>query len=152
MLLFYWMNTRNKMRSYFLLGIFLVLICSMIYSCQSAEEIEYAKYMSNGKDIYVANCQNCHGKDGEGLGELAPPLTDSVFLKANKADLACIIKNGSNKEMIINGKKYDGKMPSFNLATIDIAQVTVYITNSFGNKQGMYTYEQVAKDLSTCKP
>lgn len=139
------------MRNYFLCGAFLLLLCSMIYSCQSAQEIEYAKYMSNGKDIYVARCQNCHGEKGEGLGELAPPLTDTVFLKANKANLACIIKNGSNTEMIINGKKYDGKMPGFNLAAIDIAQVTVYISNSFGNKQGMYTYEEVSRDLNSCK-
>ena len=107
--------------------------------------------MSNGNDIYVSRCQNCHGENGEGLGELAPPLTDTLFLKNNKTDLACIIKNGANKEMVIHGKKYDGKMPGLNLADIDIAQVIVYITNSFGNKQGMYTYEQVAKDLGSCK-
>ena len=123
----------------------------MIYSCQSAQEIEYAKYMSNGKDLYISHCQNCHGEKGEGLGELAPPLTDTVFLKTYKTAIACIVKNGSQQEMIVNGKKYDGKMPSFNLANIDIAQLTVYITNSFGNKQGMYTYEQVSKDLSLCK-
>lgn len=139
------------MRKYLILSISLMVICSIIYSCQSAQEIEYAKYMSNGKDIYVSRCQNCHGQNGEGLGDLAPPLTDTLFLKNNKADLACIIKNGSNKEMVINGKTYEGKMPSFNLADIDVAQVTVYITNSFGNKQGMYTYEQVSKDLNACK-
>ncbi len=139
------------MRNYFLCGIFLALLCGMIYSCQSTDEIEYAKYMSNGKDIYVSRCQNCHGEKGEGLGELAPPLTDTVFLKVNKKDLACIIKNGSNKGVIVHGKKYEGKMPGFNLADIDVAQVTVYITNSFGNKQGMYTYEQVSRDLSLCK-
>jgi len=138
------------MRNYIVFSGFLI-VCSLIYACQSTQEIEYAKYMSNGKDIYVSRCQNCHGDKGQGLSALAPPLTDTLFLKINKADLACIIKNGSNKEMIIHGKKYDGKMPSFNLADIDIAQVTVYITNSFGNKQGMYTYEQVSKDLASCK-
>lgn len=139
------------MRNYLLSGIFFMLLCGMIYSCQSSQEIEFSKYMSNGKDLYVARCQNCHGEKGEGLGELAPPLTDSTFLKTYKADIACIIKNGSHKEMIVNGKKYDGKMPGFNLADIDIAQLTVYITNSFGNKQGMYTYEQVSRDLNSCK-
>ncbi len=138
---------RNKLIS----GGFLILTFCMMYACQSEQEIAYAKYMSNGKDIYVSHCQNCHGEKGEGLGELAPPLTDTLFLKNNKTDLACIIKNGANKEMVIHGKKYDGKMPGLNLADIDIAQVIVYITNSFGNKQGMYTYEQVAKDLGSCK-
>lgn len=140
------------MRKYLLNSLFLLLICGMIYSCQSAGEIEYAKYMSNGKDIYIANCQNCHGEKGEGLGELAPPLTDSVFLKTNKTRLADIIKNGANEPMIIHGKTYEGKMPDFpTMHDIDVAQVLVYVTNSFGNNQGMYTYEQVAKDLSTSK-
>lgn len=140
------------MRRIILFAIFSVTICCIIYSCQSEGEIEQAKYLTSGKDIYIKNCQNCHGTNGEGLGELAPPLTDTVFLKSNKAQLACIIKNGSNKGVLIHGKKYEGKMPEFEkMPDIDIAQVIVYITNSFGNKQGMYTYEQVALDLKECK-
>ncbi len=129
-----------------------IICCCIIYSCQSAEEIEEAKYMSNGKDLYKIYCQNCHGETGEGLGELAPPLTDTVFLKKNKSQLACFIKNGSNKQMMINGKVYEGKMPSFEkLADIDVAQLVVYVTNSFGNHQGMYKYQKVAGDLRECK-
>ncbi len=132
-------------------GVFLGTIAIVINACQSASEIEMAKYLSNGKDIYQARCQNCHGEKGEGLGELAPPLTDTVFLKLNKQKLACYIKNGVNEPMEIHGKTYHEKMPAFkDLHDIDIAQVTVYITNSFGNKQGMYTYEQVANDLKNC--
>jgi hypothetical protein len=37
------------------------------------------------------------------------------------------------------------------LADIDIAQVIVYITNSFGNKQGFYDSEIATKDLEKCK-
>ena len=139
------------MRRTILIIIFSLTISCIIYSCQSAGEIELTSYITNGKDLYRTHCQNCHGENGEGLGALAPPLTDTIFLKTQKADLACIIKNGSNKPMVINGKTYEGKMPSFNLADIDLAQVIVYITNSFGNKQGMYKYEQVASDLKTCK-
>lgn len=134
--------------------IYFLLVASFIalYACQNSEEITFGKYLSNGKDLYEAHCQNCHGKQGEGLGELAPPLTDTVFLKVHKDEIACIIKKGANREMMINGKSYEGKMPAFNFADIDIAQLTVYITNNFGNKQGMYTYEQVRKDLASCKP
>lgn len=140
------------MRKTLLFTVFSITVASIIYSCQNASEIEQAKYMSNGKDLYKLHCQNCHGENGEGLGELAPPLTDTVFLKENKAKLACMIKNGTTEPITINGKNYQGKMPNFpTLHDIDIAQVMVYITNSFGNKQGMYDYQKVTADLQNCK-
>lgn len=140
------------MKKIIVFSLFFLAMAAIINACQSADEIEMAKYLSNGKDIYEARCQNCHGKNGEGLGELAPPLTDTVFLKTNKQQLACYIKNGANQAMFINGKTYQEKMPAFkDLHDIDIAQVIVYITNSFGNKQGMYKYEKVATDLKNCQ-
>ena len=72
------------MRKYLINSIFLLAILAIIVSCQSQQQIDLQNYMSNGKDIYKARCQNCHGENGEGLGQLAPPLTDSVFLKSNK--------------------------------------------------------------------
>ena len=139
------------MRKHFINSIFLLFIIAIIVSCQSQQEIDLQNYMSNGKDIYQAKCQNCHGVNGEGLGQLAPPLTDSVFLKTNKDRLACIIKNGANETFIIHGKEYSEKMPAFpELADIDVAQVLVYVTNSFGNKQGFVSYQEVAKDLKKC--
>ena len=140
------------MRKYIILAIFSLTISTIIYSCQSASEIELASYISNGKDIYIKYCQNCHGANGEGLGELAPPLTDSTFLKQNKNKLACFVKNGVKEQMVINGKTYNEKMPAFKqLENIDIAQIIVYVTNSFGNKQGMYQHQLVENDLKNCK-
>jgi mono/diheme cytochrome c family protein len=140
------------MRKIILIALFFSTVCSIIYSCNSASEIELTSYITNGRDLYRTYCKNCHGEKGEGLSELYPPLTDSLFLKSNKAQLACFIKNGSNQPMVVNGKTYHTKMPSFpKMADIDIAQVIVYVTNSFGNNQGMYKYEQVAEDLRKCK-
>lgn len=127
------------------------IVLSFVYACQNQGEIEQAKYASNGKDLYTVNCQNCHGANGEGLGDLVPPLSDTLFLKTNKQQLACIIKNGINKPIVVNGKSYDSKMPNFShLEDIDIAQIITYITNSFGNKQGVYPYKKVAMDLKNC--
>lgn len=108
-------------------------------------------YYTNGRDLYISYCQNCHGAKGEGLAKLAPPLTDTVFLKQNKKKLACWIKNGVSEPMVVAGIKYEAKMPDHNFANIDIAQIIVYVTNTFGNNQGNYTQNEVAADLSNCR-
>ncbi|PWS28971.1 copper oxidase [Pedobacter yonginense] len=140
------------MRKFIIHSILICSVIAIIISCQNQETIDLQNYMSNGKDIYKAKCQNCHGENGEGLGQLAPPLTDSVFLKTNKARLACIIKNGASETLVIHDKTYQEKMPGFpELADIDVAQVMVYVTNSFGNKQGFVSYDQVSTQLQNCK-
>lgn len=139
------------MRKFIILSFFSLTLTGIFYSCQTAEKIQQDTYYVNGRDIYIAQCQNCHGANGEGLGGLTPPLTDSVFMKASKTQLACIIKNGASAPVTVHGKVYEGKMPAFNMANIDLAQVIVYITNGFGHQQGMYTSEQVAADLQNCK-
>jgi mono/diheme cytochrome c family protein len=139
------------MRKLILLSLFSIFMISMIYSCQSADKIQQDAYYVNGRDIYISHCQNCHGSKGEGLGELAPPLTDSVYMRNNKKQLACIIKNGLSSPVTVHGEMYEGKMPDFNLANIDLAQLIVYLTNGFGHQQGMYTTEQVEQDLKNCK-
>ena len=53
--------------------------------------------------------------------------------------------------MIVDGEQYEAKMPDHNFANIDIAQIIVYVTNTFGNKQGTYTQTEVAADLKNCK-
>jgi len=121
------------------------------FSCQNSDQLKQQMYYANGRDIYINRCQNCHGAKGEGLSKLSPPLTDTTFLKMNKHLLACLIKNGSNTTLTVHNVPYDGKMPDNpDMAHIDIAQLIVYITNTFGNKQGFYSPEHVAKDLKAC--
>jgi len=140
------------MRKHVISVLSFLAIIAIIISCQSQEDIDLQNYMSSGRDIYKTRCQNCHGENGEGLGQLAPPLTDTVFLKANKNRLACLIRNGSNESITIHGKVYKEKMPAFpELADIDVAQVMVFVTNSFGNKQGYIPYTKVSTQLQNCK-
>ena len=143
------LSSKITARSKIIGSIIAIVIAMMVYSCQSTEQMLQDAYYTNGRDIYIKHCQNCHGEKGEGLSKLAPPLTDTVFLKNNAKKIAGYIKNGVSDTLIIHGQTYHEKMPGTNLANIDIAQVIVYITNSFGNKQGMYTQEQVAADLKS---
>ncbi|OCX53191.1 copper oxidase [Mucilaginibacter sp. PPCGB 2223] len=125
---------------------------AVVSSCQGEGEMTYARYYSVGSTIYINHCQNCHGNNGEGLGNLIPPFTDSVYLHKNLAQLPCFIKNGLKDTITVAGKKFSGMMPAqSSLSPIEIAEVLTYVTNSFGNKMGLVDVSKVEKDLSNCK-
>lgn len=120
-------------------------------SCQTEEQIAYARYFVAGRDLYIQHCQNCHSDKGEGLGDLIPPLTDTSYLLKNRNSIACFIKFGLNDSIVINGKTYSEQMPPEpNLTSMEIAQLVTYVTNSFGNKQGLYDVEQATSHLKAC--
>ena len=128
-----------------------VLLVFIIVSCQSEGGLEFDRYYSGGSLLYQSRCQNCHGANGEGLAALIPPLTDSVYLRNNKAALACITKNGLKGKVTISGRTFEGQMPYTDMAPIEIAKVLTYISNSFGNKMGVVTTQQIEEDLKKCK-
>ena len=139
---------RNKLL-YFVSTLFAGIL--IFESCNNELELNYQRYFVNGKGLYEKNCQNCHGTKGEGLGKLYPPLTDTLYLTQNRSSLACIIKNGLEGKIAVNHVSYETDMPGNPaLADIDIAQIIVYISNSFGNKQGFYDQKQVGVDMKGC--
>lgn len=89
--------------------------------------------------------------DGEGLEALIPPLTDTIYLKTNRDKLACFVAYGLKDTIVVNGKTYDGVMPAeTHLAPIEIAKLLTYVTNAFGNNQGIYDLAEVEKNLRKC--
>ncbi|MDN5289574.1 MAG: hypothetical protein JWR38_5848 [Mucilaginibacter sp.] len=138
------------MRSGFIISIGLLLV-ALIASCQSDEQVEFNRYYSGGSVLYLAHCQNCHGEKGEGLQALIPPLTDSTYLKKNKASLACYLKNGLKGQITIAGRTFEGEMPVSDLSPLEMAKVLTYVTNSFGNKAGVVNLQQVQVDLQKCR-
>ncbi|RYZ95641.1 MAG: cytochrome c [Sphingobacteriaceae bacterium] len=120
-------------------------------SCQSDEQIEYMRYYSGGQALYQANCQNCHGINGEGLSALMPPLSDTAYIRKNKKLLPCYVKNGVSGLLTVNGKFYDNSMPPIGLSDIEIAKVLTYVGNSFGNRVGFIGVEEVEGYLKECK-
>ena len=120
--------------------IFIFLTSSIVFnSCQSAEEIQQARYFVNGKNVYEKNCQNCHGANGEGLANLYPTLRKSNYIDENRNILACDIRFGLNS------------MPgSPQLTPIEITYLINYIGNYFDNSIGFYSQAQTLKDLEIC--
>jgi mono/diheme cytochrome c family protein len=127
-----------------------LLLFALIYSCQSDDSIEFKRYFSAGSQVYQSHCQNCHGTKGEGLAALIPPLNDTSFLKSIKNKLPCIIQNGFKGKITVAGKNFDGTMPPTGLTPIEIAQVITYVGNSFGNKMGIVTDDNINTALGKC--
>lgn len=140
------------MRNNVLYIIFAVTSLFLIFqACQTEDQITYARYYVNGKGLYEKHCQNCHAADGSGLKNLYPPLTDSLYLKSNRAKLACIVKYGFSEMITINGQAYEEKMPAnSHLSDIDVTQILVYISNSFGNNLGNFDMAKVSAELKDC--
>jgi len=134
-----------------IIAIVSALIAVVIVSCQSEESLEFKRYYSSGAEVYLTHCQNCHGGNGEGLSALIPPLTDSVYLKNNKAALPCFVKKGLKGSITVHGKEFNDAMPAGELSSMEIAQVLTYIGNSFGNKLNTISIDRVEADLDKCK-
>ena len=132
-------------------GAIMAVIILFIVSCQSEESIEFKRYYSSGALVYQSHCQNCHGNNGEGLSALIPPLTDSLYLKSNKNELACYIQSGLKGPITVKGRTFDDAMPANDLSPVQIAQVLTYISNSFGNKLNTINEQQVQAYLVKCK-
>jgi mono/diheme cytochrome c family protein len=133
------------------IGAICFLLAILICSC-GEDDITFKRYYTTGSVIYTTRCQNCHGSDGQGLSALMPPLTDTAFLRKNKASLVCFIKYGlKDKILIVNKKAFEGDMPAMDLSPIEIAEVLTYVGNSFGNDQGLISLADVQGDLKKCK-
>lgn len=92
-----------------------------------------------GKGIYDSKCFACHQKDGNGVTNTYPPLSHSDYLLSDKVRAVAQTLNGSHKEIIVNGQKYNLLMPQ-QLNTLDSAVAVInYVLNSFGNKGGYIT-------------
>lgn len=102
-----------------------------------------------GKNTYLANCAACHQPDGKGVPNAFPPLANSDYLNADHKRAASIVANGLSGKVTVNGQTFDSVMPAVALNDQQIANVVTYVLNSFGNKGGQLTAEDVAKAKQT---
>jgi cytochrome c551 len=120
-------------------------LLAVLSGCGPTHSVEEEQYLVAGEELYVKHCANCHGREGEGLKRLYPPLKGSDFL-INKQNAICIIKHGSEGPLKVNGVWYNAKMPKNKaLYDLDIAQISTYIFHKWGKGKGITRVEEVKK-------
>jgi nitrite reductase (NO-forming) len=96
-----------------------------------------------GKNVYENNCLACHQATGEGIPSAFPPLAKSDYLNADHNRAIDIVLHGRSGPIEVNGEKYDSVMPGIALNNGQVANVLTYVLNTFGNKGGQVTPDQV---------
>jgi len=100
--------------------------------------------IERGKEVYTANCQNCHMENGEGMPDVFPPLAKADYMKKDAKILINTVLKGLEGEIVVNGKKYNSLMPAQNyLSDEQISDVFNYVRNSWGSKAAAILPSQV---------
>jgi mono/diheme cytochrome c family protein len=103
--------------------------------------------MATGKAVYVRACIACHEADGSGAPRIYPPLPGNALLQsADPLSTLRIILDGAQTVTTPRAPN-PGSMPAYakQLSDPEIADVTNYIRNSWGNAAPLATAAQVRK-------
>ena len=105
-----------------------------------------------GQILYQNFCANCHMDDGSGLAGNIPPLAQSDYVSQNQGQLACIIRNGMEGQVVVNGKTYQNPMAGIpQLSEFEIANILNYINQAWENDYGYLPLKTVRENLERCK-
>jgi len=126
------------------LAIFIVTFSIYLSACKD-------KTYSQGERLYLAHCANCHMEDGTGLAKLIPPLANADYLKLNQERIPCIIRNGQEGLITVNGVDYDQIMPGEKYTEIQINNMINYINTAWGNDIPTVTITQTKDRLGKCE-
>lgn len=101
----------------------------------------------DGEEIYNAKCATCHGRGGEGIGGVFPPLIGTDWVTGDEATLIRILLHGMRGAVEVNGQPYSGIMPAWQsvLSDEEIAQVATYVRTSWGNEAGPVAADEVGR-------
>jgi len=101
--------------------------------------------MELGKTQFMI-CMACHGAEGQGTPNLAPPLAGSDWVHGPVENLIRIQLRGLQGPITVSGTEYKfiaPMVPQSFQTDEQIAAVLTFVRNSFGNKASPVTPEQV---------
>ncbi|ADB40978.1 DUF7133 domain-containing protein [Spirosoma linguale] len=112
---------------------------------------------TKGLKLFRAICATCHGPDGKGIQDLAPPLKGSEYIDGSMKRLAAIILHGVSGPIHVNGKLYhlNNEMPALlnnkDISDQDIVDIIQYTQNALA-KEGKRISAADVKKMRDKKP
>ena len=66
-------------------------------------------------------------------------------------EVICLMKNGKEGELMVNGKSYNKQMKGIStLSDLEIAEIATYIYNTWENQHGIVEVQDASRILSQC--
>jgi len=108
-------------------------------------ELTLEQQVEAGKDLFAGTCSTCHQPDGAGLQGVFPPLAKSDYIARDGRRLPSVIVHGLTGKVTVNGREYNSVMPPMTQLTDDeVANISTYVLNSWGNPGGRITKAEAA--------
>lgn len=112
---------------------------------------------TRGLKLFRTICATCHGADGKGIQDLAPPLKGSEYIDGSMKRLAAIILHGVSGPIHVDGKLYqlNNEMPALlnnkDISDQDITDIIRFTQNAFA-KQGKGISAEDVRKMRDKKP
>lgn len=106
---------------------------------------------TNGLQLYRTICAGCHGADGKGIEDLAPPLKGSEYIDGSMKRLASIILHGISGPIHVGGKLYKlnndmpGMVNNSAISDQDIADIIKFTQNAFAKSPKGISLDDIKK-------
>lgn len=128
---------------------FLIVFISILNGLYSYSQNHKTASIERGQLLYENLCLRCHMPNGKGVQGVFPPLAKSDYINDIVATIRIIKYGGIKEDLVVNGVTYNGYMESQGLSEDEIADVTNYILNSWGNTSKLVIDE---KEVNKIKP
>lgn len=114
-------------------------------------QISCKQKYNQGKVMYDFHCAGCHLEDGNGLGEIYPPLTKSDYVLNNIDQFPCFITKGMSGPITVDGKNYNGEMPkNKSLSAVEVTNIINYMNDEFDYGLPAIKLKQTMENLKRC--
>lgn len=100
----------------------------------------------DGAAVFASHCAACHQATGLGLPGVFPPLAGSDWVAGKESTLIAIVLHGINGPLTVEGKPFNGAMPTFQgqLQDAEVAAVLTHVRSQWGNTGAPITADAVA--------
>ena len=111
----------------------------------------HADTKTEGLKLYRQHCASCHGENGLGNKNLAPPIYDSDYIKGDPQKLILLVLHGLQGPVTVNGQRYEmnavmpGLKDNSDLTDQDIANILSFVRNAFSNEHRDIDAEDIEK-------